>query len=236
MSIEKITRINSVTPTNAVSSVTNRSKNIQNQIQLKEQHLNRLSNDSKLSTQEKEQKRQELQKEIEELNRKLELMRQEQKEAEQKAEQKRQTEEAAKSDLQKTETSKTETSKMESSKVESSHTQAAQDKNTDSASSSNTEQNKTQAKKVALKDAQQLLNSNRTLREYMIETSTDFDKQNRVRILRSEVKLDSLRGVQNKAKQEHLDDLTHKENFWIQTKYKQQNEHAEKTYENLTTL
>lgn len=234
MSIEKITRINSVTPTNAVSSVTNRSKNIQNQIQLKEQHLNRLSNDSKLSTQEKEQKRQELQKEIEELNRKLELMRQEQKEAEQKAEQKRQTEEAAKSELQKTETSKTEGSKTERLETEPSHTQAAQDKHTNS--SSNTEHDKTQAKVSALKDAQQLLNSNRTLREYMIETSTDFDKQNRVRILRSEVKLDSLRGVQNKAKQEHLDDLTHKENFWIQTKYKQQNEHAEKTYKNLTTL
>ena len=68
MNVGKITsnQINPTPVTPSVTSVTN-SKNIQNQIAAKEQHLNRLTSDSKLDEQEKEKKRRELQKEIEKI-------------------------------------------------------------------------------------------------------------------------------------------------------------------------
>ena len=91
MAIGKIQPIKSTTPATSVSSVTSASKTLQNQLQLKQQTLKKLSNDSNLTIDEKEKERQELQKEIEALKRKLEQMRLKQEEAQksEKAEQKK---------------------------------------------------------------------------------------------------------------------------------------------------
>ena len=205
MPIEKISRVTSVTPTDAVSSATSRSKTIQSQIMAKEQNLDRLSNDSKLSMEEKEKKRRELQKEIEELNRKLELMRQKQKEDEKKAELRKKRKEDMQPDSVK---EKHSTDITQSTSSTSPDALAEKDY-----------QEKVQQEKANLEDAQEMLNTNRNLREYMIETSMDYDKENRVRILRSEIKLNTLRGSENKKKQEELDALTEKQNYWIKAKY-----------------
>lgn len=201
MNIGKVSQINSVTPTNAVSSITNRTKNIQNQIMSKEQNLNRLSTDSQLSMEEKAKKRQELQKEIAELNRKLELMRAEQEEAEKKAEMKKEQEELLKEEsLEKTSDSKA------------------------SGDPSKTEKDKTKQEDLSIQDVQKMLSTNMTLRNDLIENSANYDKENTVRVLKAEIKLDELHGADTKSKKEELSELREKENFWIQAKYEQNEE------------
>lgn len=226
MPIEKIARVNSVTPTDTVSSAASRSKTIQSQIMAKEQNLSRLSNDSKLSMEEKEKKRKELQKEIEELNRKLELMRQKQKEDEKKAEQNKKRKEALQSDSLK-------------EKYKTDITQSTNNNSPDSVSDKQSQtdankihQEKVQQEKANLEDAQEMLNTNRNLREYMIETSANYDKENRVRVLRSEIKLNSLRGSETKNKQEQLDAMTQKENYWIKAKYEKLTEERSQRTQN----
>ena len=71
-----------------VSPIDTETKNIQNQITTKTQSLNRLSADSKLSEEEKAKERQELQKQIAELNRKLRMLRLEKEEEAKKAQEK----------------------------------------------------------------------------------------------------------------------------------------------------
>ena len=82
MSLESINRVMPATP---VTSTSDASKNLQNQLMSKEQNLSQISNDASLDAREKAKKQQELQREIEELNRKLELMRIRQEENEKSA-------------------------------------------------------------------------------------------------------------------------------------------------------
>lgn len=217
MAVGKVTPVSSITPSSAVVSVTSRSKSIQNQIQAKEQNLNRLSTDTKLSIQEKEKKRQELQKEIEELNRKLELMRMEKKEEEKKAEMKKEREELIE------EQSPEKTSESKASKSTSSESKATENKASDT-SHANTSKPEEESitEEISIEDVQNMLSSNMTLHESLIENSADFDRENTVRLLQSEIKLDELHGMNADSKEEQLEELREKENFWIEAKYAQE--------------
>ena len=68
-----------VAPT-AISLIDTETKTIMNQITSRQQSLNRLSSDSEMSAEEKAKERQEIQKQIAELNRKLRMLRMEKKE------------------------------------------------------------------------------------------------------------------------------------------------------------
>lgn len=197
MAIGKVERISSITSSNAVSAIDNTSKNLQNQIQTKEQNLNRLSTDSKLSREEKEKKRQELQKEIEELNRKLELMRLKQEEAEKKEKVKQEKEAALK--------------KEEKTKENTSDDKFSPD-------SFKTENEESEHTDMSVQDVQNMLHTHLNLRNDLIENSADFDKQNTVRVLKTEIQQDDLRGRDTDSKKEDLQELREKENFWIEAR------------------
>lgn len=201
MAIGKVEPINAISSSNAVSAINNTSKNLQNQIQTKEQNLNRLSTDSKLSREEKEKKRQELQKEIEELNRRLELMRLKKEEAEKKAEVKQEKEADRKEKIQ--EELSTDKFSTDSSKtVDFSDPKKEEEKPMD----------------MSVQDVQHMLHSNLNLRNDLIENGTDFDKQNTVRVLKTEIQQDDLRGMDTSSKKEDLQELREKENFWIEAR------------------
>ena len=212
MSIGKVERVSPVTSSNAVSAIHNTSKNLQNQIQTKEQNLNRLSTDSKLSREEKEKKRQELQKEIEELNRKLELMRLKQEEAEKKEKTEQEKETARKEEIEgETTTDKFSLESLSPLEVTKSENEEETQKD------------------MSVQDAQNMLHQNFNLRNDLIENSTDFDKQNTIRILKTEIQQDELRGQDTDSKKEDLQELREKENFWIEARneaYQKQREHS----------
>lgn len=198
MAIGRINRISNTTAPTTVSSVTNVSKNLQNQLLMKQQNLKELSTDSKLSIDEKEKQRQELQKEIEELKRKLEQMRLKQEEAE-KAEEEKQTRE------------------LELEKV--SETQKEKEENNASATSKSVE-DKREAIELSANEVQKMLDTNLFLKEEMVQQGVEYDQKNNVRILSSEIKQDEIHGSNTKSKEEQLKELQEKENFWVDAKNK----------------
>lgn len=202
MAIGKIQPIKSTTPATSVSSVTSASKTLQNQLQLKQQMLKKLSNDSNLTIDEKEKERQELQKEIEALKRKLEQMRLKQEEAQksEKAEQKKETE------LEKV--SKTQTEKEENNAT------AVQ----------KSEEHKKETIEISAEEAQKILDTNLFLKEEMVQQGVEYDQQNNVRVLTAEIKLDEIHGENTSSKEEQLKELQEKENFWLDAKNNKEKE------------
>ena len=198
MAIGKIEPINSTTPSSSVSSVTSASKTLQNQIQMKQQTLKKLSNDSHLSVNEKEKARQELEKEIEALKRKLEQMRlkQEEEQKTEKAEQEKEVE------LEKTSETKTEKEEQNTTAVQKS------------------EEHKNETREFSAEEAQKILDTNLFLKEEMVQQGVEYDQQNNVRVLTAEIKLDEIHGEDTTAKEEELKELQEKENFWLDAKNK----------------
>lgn len=198
MAIGKIERISSVTPSTSVSSVNNASKNLQNQLLLKQQDLKKLSTDSNLSIDEKEKLRQQLQKEIEELKRKLEQMRLKQEETE-KAEEAKQKKEV---ELEKT-------SKTQEEKEETNATAVLK-----------SEEDKKEAIELSVDEVQKMLDTKLFLKDEMVQQGVEYDKKNTVRILSSEIKQDEIHGSDTSSKKEELKELQEKENFWMDAQYK----------------
>lgn len=198
MAIGKIEPIKNTTPTTSVSSTTSASKTLQNQIQMKQQTLKKLSNDSSLSVNEKEKERQELEKEIEALKRKLEHMRLKQEEA-QKTEQAEQKKEA---NLEKVSETQKEKEENNSTAVQKS------------------EEHKKETIEISAEEAQKILDTNLFLKEEMVQQGVEYDKQNNVRVLTAEIKLDEIHGEDTSSKEEQLKELQEKENFWLDAKNK----------------
>ena len=76
---------------------------------------------------------------------------------------------------------------------------------------------------------QNMLHSNLNLRNDLVENSVDFDKQNTVRVLKTEIQQDDRRGMEKDSKKEELEELREKENFWIEARnesYKKQREES----------
>ena len=206
MAIGRIERINNTTPTSNVTSVSSASKNLQNQLLMKQQNLKKLSTDSNLSVDEREKQRMELQKEIEELKRKLEQMRlkQEEQEKSKAAEEKREI------DLEKAEESKEEKEENNTSAVE---------KN---------EEHKKEVVELSANEVQKILDTNLFLKEEMVQQGVEYDHQNTVRILSSEIEQDELHGSDTTSKEEQLDELQRKENYWMDAKNKNQEQEKPK--------
>lgn len=205
MAIGKIAPISSTTPTSAVSSVTNASKTLQNQLQMKQQTLKKLSTDSTLSIDEKEKQRQELEKEIEALKRRIEQMRLKQEDEKKTAE----AEEKKEIELEKASEAKTE-------KEENNETAV-----------NKAEEHKQETQEFTAKDAQKILDTNLYLKEEMVQQGVEYDQQNTVRILDSQIKQDELRGTDTTLKEEQIEDIQKREKFWIDNKNKE-NEQKQK--------
>ena len=74
MTIGKMNKISDIATSTQASGNSNASKTLESQLLVKQQNLRKLSTDSRLSVEEKEKQRQELQNEIEELKRKMEML------------------------------------------------------------------------------------------------------------------------------------------------------------------
>lgn len=199
MAIAKVGKISNITPPKAVSNITNASKTLQSQLQMKQQTLKKLSSDSSLSIDEKEKQRQELQKEIEALEHKLEQMRLKQEE-EKKAEQAKQKEEVALEEVTKEEEEK-----------ENNETTAIKDN----------EKKKAEIKELSVDEVHKMLDKNLQLKEEMVQQGVEYDQQNTVRVLSSEIRQNELLGTNTETKEAQLEEMQKKENFWLDAKNKE---------------
>ena len=179
------------------------SKSLQNQLAMKEQSLNRLSSDSELSAEEKEKKRLEIQKEIDELNRKLKLSQMKQKDEAAEAAKKQEQETAAKEAL-----------------AETKNSQA--DENDDSATL------QASANKPTELPLQDILALNNRHQKELVIKDTDTQKESSINVLESEIKLDEMYGSDTTAKEEKVSEMREKENFWLDAQKQEQEDTEQK--------
>ena len=161
-------------------------KNIQNQITDKQQILNRLSSDSEMSAEEKAKERQEIQKQIAELDRKLRMLHLEKQE------------------------------KSEESVKEQEQKELLKDERIEEALPDKSDENiKTQQEKpnILPQNIQKMLESGTLLQKERIQQTTDHKKELKGEILETEIKLDELYGTDASAKKEQLSSLMKKETF-----------------------
>ncbi len=196
MAIARVSRITQSAPTLAVSSATNTNKTLQSQLQMKQQTLNKLSNNSSMNAAEKEKERQKLEAEIEELKRKLELLRQKQEEAQKE----KISEIKENSPVQNVSETQNETKRTEE----------------DSTSKSQSKEHKSEPVEMSSKEIHQMLDRNFTLKEDMVQQGVAYDKENYVRKLTSEIRQDKLYGLDTSAKEKELEDLQKQDNLWAE--------------------
>ena len=188
--------VNRVMPSASSTSITgssDASKNLQNQIMSKEQNLSKISNDASLDAKEKAKKRQELQREIEELNRILELIRIRQEENEKAAKAK-----AAKADMIK-----------EQSSLNSDDNERADIYAEDKISKSFPD-------KADIDAIKSVLTSNLILQDELIQQNISTDKENTTRIMQSEIRQDALYGNDTAKQKEDMYNTITKDDFLIE--------------------
>lgn len=171
-----------------MSPIDTETKNIQNQITTKTQSLNRLSADSKLSEEEKAKERQELQKQIAELNRKLRMLRLE-KEEEAKETQKKQEE---KSTLPENQTK------------EPSYENSVKNATDDSL------EEKMKAINVPPQELQKFFEAGTQLQKDRIQLTVQQQNEAATNLLESEIQSDKLYGSDTTIKEEKLSSLIKK--------------------------
>lgn len=198
MAIESIQRISMATPSSAITSSMTASKTLQSQLQMKQQSLKKLSNDASLSAEEKAEQERAYKAEIEILERKLEQLRQKQKE-----------EKAAEKVEENTKVEKSESKKD------------ATEKTTNETSVEQDQQEEIKVSELSLDEVKEILDSNFTLKETMIEQGVAYDKENYVRRLTAEIKQDQLLNVDTSSKEAELEKLQTQENHWQNAKAKQ---------------
>ena len=199
-----------VTPS-SISPTDSETKSIQNEITSQRQRLNRLSSDSEMSAEEKAKKRQEIQKEIAELNRKLRMLRMQQKEDDKKA----QEEQEAKTSVIKeqiAETSKEETeNKSSENGLKDSEKEYALE----------------QLEKTSIppQNIKKLLEAGTLLQKERIQQSVSHKETSAENILEAEIKSDKLYGTDTSAKEEKLASMIKPKPAEIQIEEKKNNSH-----------
>lgn len=187
------------TPVSFVSPTDSETKSIQNEITNKNQRLNRLTSDAKMSAEEKAKERQEIQKEINELNRKLELLRKEQQE-EDKRVQKEQEEKAAVAKRNSEAISSKEEKKMISEKLSEEDFKKEEE-------SKEAFKEQTEKSTVPPQDIQKLLEVGTLIQKDLIIQSTQRKKEAAENILAAEIKSDKIHGTDTSDKREKLSSM-----------------------------
>ena len=173
-----------------VASAAGNSKNIQTQITTKKQHLDSLSTDTKLSAEEKEKKRRELQKEIAELNRKLELMRMKQEEEKKKAVKKQE----------------------QKAVINEQNVEKSSKENKPEASEKSVD--KVKPSKISVEEVQQMLSAEHLVQKEQIQNTVDVRTESTVNVLEAEIIQDELYGKDTTVKEEEVIAISQKGNFW----------------------
>lgn len=189
--------INNVTLNKSVQSVTTATvsaaekerENLQQQIAGKEQRLNRLSTDSKMTAEEKEKERQEVQKQIQELNRKLRLLQMEKKEEAQKAAKEKEQE------LRVAEQQKPEEKENAVDPIE-----------------------EMEKRNLQLDNIHKILASDAVIQQNLVQESVSKRQEGKIRVLENEIKSDGLYGTDTTAKQKELSALTRQKKLEIEPK------------------
>ena len=194
------------------------SKTLQNQLANTEQRLNRLSSDSKISAEEKAKERQELQKQIAELNRKLQLLQLE-KEEEQKKAQKEQEQKAALqkemlSDTILKNSSITKDTLTDPHKIEEVSKDAHETEESEQAIKE--EHTKPELATFSSQDVQKMLIANSRLQKDRMQNQVIHQKEHTEHILESEIKMDAIHGNENTFKQKQLEAFQSKPAFEIE--------------------
>lgn len=169
-----------------ISSTDTEAKSIQNQIASKQQNLNRLSSDAEMSDEEKVKERQEIQKQIAELNRKLRMLQMEKKEEMKESEK----EQEQKADL------------IQNPAKEVIH----DDKD---------EKVAEQKEKPAFSPVgiQKMLEAGALLQKEQIQQNTEHKKELSENVLSTEIKLDEMYGSDTSEKKEKLASMKQKSFF-----------------------
>ena len=220
MAITPVEKINSTTPVTKVQQTPAQDKSLESQIAAEQQRLKRVASDTDLTASEKEQKRREIQKEIDELNRKLKEEEARKKEAADKAAKKQEQEESLKKEnlqeqINPTKQTKTEAA-IELSKEKEMHTD------------------------MSVKDIQQMLSAEYLIQKERIQEQIHAELQSTIQVLKSEISQDKLYGSDTTQKEAELKALQEKENFWSKTsneaQLKQQQETTQTTEQVQTSI
>lgn len=185
-----------VSSSSAPTATDAETKSIQNEITTKTQSLNRLVSDAHKSSEEKAKERQEIQKQIAELNRKLRMLRLE-KQEETKELQKEQEKKAALLEKQNT------TSSSETSDEDISIKETKEPKEPISISPQN---------------VRELLEAGTYLHKERIQSSVEQKENSVENILSAEIHSDRLYGTDTSAKEEKLSEMIRKKSFDLNTK------------------
>lgn len=180
-------------PTSAISTSEKECENLQNQINGKEQLLKRLSTDPEKTSEEKARERQEVQKQIQELNRKLRLLQMEKEEEAQKAEKEK------------------EQKVQEEEQVKTKEKEKAQ-KRTDGM----------EEETPQLENLQKMLASDSNIHQNRIQEKVAARQEAKMKVLETEIKSDKLYGTDTTTKQEELSELRKQKNFEIEPKEPEQ--------------
>lgn len=179
-----------------ISTTSTENKTLKNEIAMKEQSLNQLSSDSKISKEEKEKKRQEIKNQIAELNRKLHLLEMQKKEEAEKAQKEQEKKNAIKDELQK----------------DNIHTEQEQQ------ADSNLEDEQAKNLGVPLEDIQKMMNTDYILQRELAAKSIATQRANTIDILETEIQQDRSRNIDTTSKEEELLTMRKMENFWTEHK------------------
>lgn len=184
------------TPPAAASAVNTETKTLEHQLMNKQQRLNNLSADAEKSAEEKAKERQEIQKQIAELNRKLELQRMEEQQEAKEAAKEQEQKAALKEDMLKETSSKEQTKEDASQKYEE----------------------RMETMKTSAADTQQILAANMALQQARIQENVVSKNTQTANVLESEIKSDALYGVDTKVKEDALAKMRSTEDFKIEDK------------------
>lgn len=218
MAIQPVT-LDKISPVTSAPAATNASangntKNIQTQITSKQQHLKQISSDNTITATEKEEKRRELQKEIDELNRELEQKKQEQREKAEEAAKKQAQADALKKEMLKkslpTSKSSEDLSQISSKEIEAGKSTEARH-NAEKADALKDAQKKAD---MSVKEIQQLLSADYLIQKERVQEQVDMKTESTINVLESEIKQDKAYGTDTSKKEAELDALRNKENFW----------------------
>jgi len=217
MAIQPVTmdKISQVTPAPAVAGTTASSdtKNLQTQITSKQQHMKKVSSDDTITATEKEEKRRQLQKEIDELNRKLELKKREQEEKAKEAAKKQEQAAALKEEFQKKELQKRDTLHRISSESVSNTEKSESEKQP---IEPNDELKKEEPKHtdMPVKEIQEMLSADYLVQKEQMQKQIDTKAENTIQVVKSEIKQDKVYGADTSKKEAELEALQQKQNFW----------------------
>lgn len=226
VSMENISPV-SVAPTVTNTNTSNDTKNIQSQITSKQQSLKKISSDDTITATEKEEKRREIQKEIDELHRKLELKKQEQEEKAKEAAKKQEQAATLRENALKQTTSDDTTAATKPD--ESSTTPIEKTKRPDTAPQDTDKEaiEKAEEKPVdmSVKDIHQMLSADYLVQKERVQEQVDVERKNAINVMEAEIAQDKIYGTDTTRKEAELKSLQEKENFWSNTQ-KQESEHT----------